>query len=373
MNLVADRAEPHLHSAYMALARSLNDPDWSTDPAGTHTQALGWPEALPTFARHGLLPALAQRLRATPRWPSLAPSIRTSLERASQTLAAREMVHRAALDTAGTALARHNIRTLVIKGEALARTHYPRPALRERGDIDLWVDVPDFDAAAAVLVSQGWRPRVAADGTWSLPERSFDGPNGAVIDLHRRLFSQPLLARALTFEEVWQAGASLDASRAPFPSHALLIAALHRIAHHAEQLERWVWLWDVHVLVQREPACLAAAMQAARSAGVAALLGVTLRDTARVFDTPVDVAVVDDLIGCAQKERSARLLRPMGGLRRMIFDVRCAPDWRAAWTMLGETLFPRSDYMQAQFGPGWLPQLHARRLWRGLRKALPAR
>jgi hypothetical protein len=348
------------------LAQALTDADWTRTPSGLNE--IEWPSALSALASHGLASAIAQRMRATTAWPSMAPEVRAALEKASHALVVREMAHRVALERIGAALHERGLSALVIKGEALARSHFDRPALRERGDIDLWVAADEFDAAAAVLEGLGWRARVAADGHWSLPERSFDGPHGVVIDLHRRLFSQPLLARALSFEDTWRASIAFDALRAPCPAHALLIAVLHRIAHHADQLDRWVWLWDVHVLVEHDPSTLALAAEQARAAGVAALLGTTLRDTQRIFATDVPDDVIEELSAHVTRERSARLLRPMGGMHRLLFDVLSTPNWRVALTLLAETLFPRREYMQTRFGPGWLPALHAKRWWRRLRR-----
>src|SRR5918992_3884751 len=62
------------------------------------------------------------------------------------------------------ALGAAGVRAVVIKGAALAYTHYRRPHLRGRNDSDVVVDEADRDAAVRVLAQLGYFRSRAVDG-----------------------------------------------------------------------------------------------------------------------------------------------------------------------------------------------------------------
>src|SRR5512143_3479017 len=55
------------------------------------------------------------------------------------------------------------VQMLLLKGTALAYTHYPRPHLRPRNDVDLLVRPADLARVGAVLVSAGFERAPEAD------------------------------------------------------------------------------------------------------------------------------------------------------------------------------------------------------------------
>jgi hypothetical protein len=89
----------------------------------------------------------------------------------------------------------HGIRTLVLKGLAVAHLDHDDPSHRATTDVDLLVGCEHMDDAVAVLTSAGYRR--------DLPERrrghdsrfakdvTFHGPAGVEIDLHRTLVAGP--------------------------------------------------------------------------------------------------------------------------------------------------------------------------------------
>ncbi|HEX2027219.1 MAG TPA: nucleotidyltransferase family protein [Nitriliruptorales bacterium] len=90
-----------------------------------------------------------------------------------------------------SALQEASIDYRVLKGTAVAHTVYPEPSLRLFGDVDLLVRAPQFDQAAAVLVSLG--ARRSAPALRAGFDRRFGKGAGFVfedqleVDLHRTL------------------------------------------------------------------------------------------------------------------------------------------------------------------------------------------
>jgi hypothetical protein len=122
----------------------------------------------------------------------------------------RESRRRAVLRWQGTlvhlervlgSFAASGVRALVLKGAALALAHYPDPALRPMGDLDLLVPRSQWGEAVRALEALDWAVYdVAEHGA------GFTGPGGGRLELHVALTSCPavfpvafddLFARAL--------------------------------------------------------------------------------------------------------------------------------------------------------------------------------
>ncbi len=361
---------PPPDSEFPVLVRALADADWTAAP-GVAPEAVA--AALPALRGHGVLAGIARRLERTALWPRLDDATRRALAEAASAGVARELASRAALDGALAALARAGIAVLVVKGEALARDVYPLPGVRERGDVDAWVAADDFVGAERVLAGCGFARRPAASGEWLQPEATWmrdDAQGRVAIDLHRRLFAQPSLAAVLPFDDVLARSLPFgDSARMPGRADALLVAALHRVAHHADE-ERALWWWDVHLLCTRDPDAASAAAAIARARGASAILGDAFAHTAATFGTRFPPGFVAGLLACAPREPSARLLRPMSASARWWYDLRTLPDARARRRWIAETLFPSRAYMRARFGDAPLAWLYAKRAARGAWRAV---
>ena len=319
---------------------------------------------------HGIAAACAQRLHGSEPWRALAPALTARLRGAARSLAARELAWAPQLERVAGTFAQARLPWLVIKGEALARTHYPKPGMRERCDVDAWVRREDFERAGTLLESLGFAVQASATGYWSLPERCFSGPAGLAIDLHESLFSQPLLAGVLDFATAFERSRELPglAARAPCDADALLIAVLHRLAHHAGERGRLIWLHDIHLLASA--ADEAAAL--ARERGVAGLLAEALAAAREAFGTAIDPSLLDSLVRAGAAEPATRLLAPMSRLQRRWFDLRTMPGMRARLAMLRELALPDPRYMRERFAARrWqLPWAYVRRGLSGLARLI---
>lgn len=294
---------------------------------------------------HGLLPAIAAALPDS--WPS-SPLIQAA-RTARAALAARELAHALALRRIDAAFVHAGIDALVIKGEALAQTEYASTrAVRAREDIDLWVAPECYFAAADTLRALGFEPIPNAAGEWSLPQQSFIDPGGVVVDLHRRLNARPIALPQLDYAATRARSVAFGRARSlfmPDPADALLIAALHLYGHHADAI-RALWLIDVDRILKVSPACLASAVERARTARIATLLVQLLRLARYACGTALEPEALDRLEVNARSEPSSRLVHPMRPLTRLWFDFTALPHWRAKIAWLEELLAPPASYLR---------------------------
>jgi hypothetical protein len=184
---VTDGAAAPLTAAHARRLRALADGADPRDPDG-------W------AVRQGIGPLLAAAGEGGAR---LEPSRRRA-EMAWQALAVHLERCLRAFDAAG-------IPSIVLKGAALALSHYAHPALRPMGDIDVLVAPARWDEAARLLGGLDWTVEDAAEHG-----AAFAGPGGVRLELHGALVSCPGLF-PLRFDELFARsvplGGGLDGRR----------------------------------------------------------------------------------------------------------------------------------------------------------------
>jgi Uncharacterised nucleotidyltransferase len=206
-----------------------------------------WEPALGLSERHGLSPLLHHATLAAGHqgsgYAALPAEARNSLRRARAAELAREERREAALHRALGALGggpgERPIPALLYKGAASARTLYPAPELRPRGDLDLLIAPADTSEAWARLGRAGFQRHPALAGTpEDLPgwhERTLVDPvdPSQILDLHQALLQperQRLLADRLLARSTPAPGLPPHA-RLPSPEDAALACALSLAAH----------------------------------------------------------------------------------------------------------------------------------------------
>lgn len=344
-------------------------PHW---PAGTDPQAF-----LVRARLHGTAPLLhaAFERGATP----IPAELREALRARALNAAAVDLDSRRELPRVLGQMAAAGVRPILIKGAALACTHYPEPGLRPRADADLLVRADERQRLFALLAAQGYRRGAGTGAELASSEASF-WKDGAplVLDVHWRINNSPLFAGVLEFDELAAGAVPVPAlgphARAPGPADAVLLAAIHRASHWQAPFyaggvehrgERLVWLYDLHLLVPSLSAdqCAALAQRAARHRVAGLCLDALLR-TRDAFGTAVPRGLLDALgRAAARPEPAMAFLR--GGRRGLLLaEVRALPTWRQRWQLLREHAFPPGDYMLGKYGTSrrWLlPALYARR------------
>ena len=267
---------------------------------------------------------------------------------------------------------------ILLKGTALAYTHYPQPHLRPRNDIDLFVRQTDIGCAEAVLSSLGFARAPEADAELWTAQRHYlkTSPAGtAHVDLHWRVVNPQVFAGALAFDDVW-ARAVTVAPLGPFartlaPADTLLLSCVHRVAHHQDRLNL-LWLWDVHLVASALSTGgweqFLAAAASARVRGVCAR-GLSLAH--ECFGTAIPESVRQTL-RAAPDEAAASFLGE--GLRTVDVaraDLAALTSWRRKLALVREHLCPPLVYMRLRY-PGCpaalLPFAYVHRVVRGAPK-----
>lgn len=335
-------------------------------------------EFLELARRHGVSELLHEALQsnAAPPPPEAA---RAALRDSALRAAAIELARRSELQHVLARMHDAGVKAILIKGTPLAYTHYPRAALRHRADTDVLIRPEQRAPLLELLAAEGYRPAENTGAQLASAEISCwkDG-SPLALDVHWRINNSPLLATALTFDELQAQAAAVPAlgphARAPGPVDAVLLAALHRASHHqapfyasgvAHRGDRLIWLYDLHLLAPAlTGAQLAELARRAAQRRVAGLCLDALHATREAFGTPLPATLLESLTTAATRpEPSMAFLR--GGRRALLLaELRALRAWPERWQLLREHALPPGDYMLRKYGTQrrWLlPALYLRR------------
>lgn len=359
-------------------------------------EAPPWPAAadavfadrfLVASAQHGVAPLIGFLLSPTPAWAAWPAKVCHALQRQTRLQSAWELLARDELAAVLDTLTGHGLQPLLMKGAALAYSHYPAPFLRPRTDADVLIRTADFPAAAAALTTLGYQridcpalsPAAAQLVSYQCAFRR-PGPRNLshVLDVHWRLNNAPAFAHALTHEELAAQAVALPAlganGRALGPAHALLLAGLH-LASHADspgETARLLWLYDIVLLTRTlTPAQWTDVTTLARARGLAR----ACRESLAAAEAVGPRVPADALAALTVAETGAP--RPLGrrlALRwrylREVLATRPGGCQQAA--LVWEYLFPAPAYIRAKYPDQsrWrLPLGYCHRLGEGLWKA----
>jgi hypothetical protein len=199
-------------------------------------------QLIESIEQNGIAPLVYAR---SSDWP-IRSSLRDIAIRAAAGETSRLIDVRGVLD----AFEASGIRVLIIKGTGLAYDIYPSPELRPRGDTDLLIAEADLDAVQTIMRGLGYTSPLTSGDTLAVRQQSFTR-GGHVYDVHWDVANSPIVRDALPFAELLARAIAVPriAPNALAPSHvdALLLACIHRVAHHHD-IERLIWLYDIHLL-----------------------------------------------------------------------------------------------------------------------------
>jgi putative nucleotidyltransferase-like protein len=358
-----------------ALTRSLASAIAGSGPARPDGDAREW---LDHALRHRVHLLLADRIGANGRGSGWPPAIAAEL---SKLLGAAVLVDAVRHDECVgvfSALHARGIRAVVFKGGALAHTVYRVPYLRPRVDTDVLILKADLPAVERVFAARGYSRPIETSGALITQQCHFERLDRSGVvhawDVHWKIVNVQAAADALTYEEICRDGVALPAigsAVAPSTLAAMLLACLHRVAHHADAPDL-LWLMDIHLLAGRlsedEWRRLVAL---ARERGVWAACARSLSRTRTVFDTLVPPFVAEAL-DAPGDDPSARLLDP--GLRQIDLvraDLAALATWSARLRLVRQHVFPPAAFMMARYGVrrrAALPWWYIVRLWSGVPK-----
>ena len=329
---------------------------------------------------HGITALVADRL--TVRDAGLGahdPLLALLRERAWQE-AALDVVRERDLKHLAAALDAVGVAPLVIKGAHLAYVCYPRPDLRPRVDTDLLIDPTDRNRAASVLSALGYDEAPQSGGDLLMYQVSYErkaaGVRTHVVDLHWRISNAQRFGGCLSHAEILSEAepiAALHPAVGPSAVHAVILACVHRVAHHLD-VPRLVWSYDLHLLGQRltrsewdRVATLAIERR------VAAACHRSLVGAAALFGEGIPAMPLAALADAARGERGSDdyLDASRPHIHRVLADLRALDSWADRWRLAWQHLFPAPGYMRSVYAPASrapLALLYLRRAWWGARR-----
>jgi hypothetical protein len=276
-----------------------------------------------------------------------------------------------ALDEAGTT-------PLVFKGAALAHTHYAESWQRPRLDADILIAPDSRERVFATLSGLGYGrpPLISGDLVmYQAPFARIDhlGIEHA-LDIHWRTANPQVVSTVLSHGELVERSVIVGVEgypmRVPSPVDALLIACVHRAAHHSG-LDLSFWIEDIHLLASRFSASeWRAFVERAARRSIRGLCLQGLRRAKEAFHTAVPGEVLAALSAVTGEASAVFLRSQLRPIDRLRADLRALGPVAAA-RLVREHLFPPADYMQAKYGvtgTAWLPAYYASRALHGIRK-----
>jgi hypothetical protein len=335
------------------------------------------PQALVDRARvHRVLSIAADTIAHMPDVP---PRFSAALRDAATRNAAKDLRQEAELRSLVASCVKAGIDILLFKGAALAYSVYGRPDLRDRMDTDLMVASDRREDLHALLVQSGYEPVRHVEGSYVNYQASYIlRRNDAIlhgIDVHWRLANPEVFGDLPSFEVLWQHSEPLPAlaagARGFGAAHALLIACVHRVAHHRDS-SLLLWFYDIHLIAQTlDHRAWQRFLDEAARARVMATCRHSLLHAAGWFHTALPSEIVAELNSVSDTtEVSASYL--VSGRRRvgeMVTDLRLLPSWAARSRLMLEHLVPSRTYMRESYARGRRVPLLALYVWRALRGA----
>lgn len=338
--------------------------------AALRGEVMPWPVLTPhevaTLVDHGVAPLAYRTARV--------PELRQDAIRA----AALEPLRAGDLAEVLEALAKRDVEALVLKGGALAYEIYASPDLRPRGDCDLLIAETSIDVAREVLSAMGFVETVTS-GDEQLRQASFTraGAMGIrhVYDVHWAVTNTPVFASALRFDEVRARSVVVPRlgphARTLSPADALLLACIHRVAHHHDS-DRLIWLADIALLRDRMTAEEHRAFW--RQAADGRVVGVCSSSIALADEwmSRPSHDLAEQWLSAAEidREESSRTFLDRDITRGGVLLADFRPlSWRARGERLWQLVFPPATFMLASFRTRsriLLPWLYMYRALRGI-------
>jgi hypothetical protein len=333
-----------------------------------------WPAFLASAGEQGILPLLSDAA-VKARWDAdIIAAMRPSVAAETALAILRERELRRVL----TALADFKVVPLLLKGAHLAFTLYPSPDRRPRVDTDLLIKEMDRAPVRRCLTTLGYDMVPNVTGEVAFGQFQFwrvdDSGARHTIDVHWRIANPKVFADRLTYDELMSAAAALPRlgpnAFVPSPGHALLIACLHRTAHHGTST-RLVWLYDIHLLASSlSPSGWDNVAEMATGRGLASVVAAGVEDAIASLATHVPQPILDRLRANGETETDVRVFLDGAPpkLRVALSDWQRVRGWRGRWRFLSEHLFPSAAFIRRRYGvssSAALPFLYAHRIVTG--------
>ena len=329
---------------------------------------------------HGVGPLVAERLLDA--GVDLPAALVSRLRDLTRHAAATNLVRERELRDVIAAMTHAGVDALLMKGAQLAYTHYPRPDLRPRVDTDVLIPVASRQMVGNLLVGLGYAPPTHVSGALVMSQAMYvkrvDDVVVHEVDVHWRIANPQVFAGYLEHGELARTAVGVPAlgpaARGLSDLHALLVACVHRVAHHYDS-DCLIWLYDIHLIASRlAPEQWPELRALAEARGVLAICVQGLARSMRLFGTNIPPAILAVDATPGRREVTAAYLKPARRhVAHVVTDLRALRSWADRWRLVREHLVPSPRYMRDVYAPAStapLPLLYALRAVRGARKWL---
>jgi len=377
MNIAA--LDQYLARCVSNILRAEQVPPWPAQCSGDVEAAAH------RIAFHGIALLIAQAPATLETWP---PALARAVREQAGMQSFWEDSHRDAIAALLEAIAAAGVRAVVTKGTALAYSAYHNPAIRKRGDTDIFVPGAHRNQVRQVLRSCGWRE---AGDTKALQESWLcDTAIGftPTVDIHWRINASAaasrMIERGLRFNETIALERLTPRALAIGSVDNLILIAINRAAHglfgyhvgagEVFETDRLIWAIDTHLLAGAFSASdWQALTERATATGTAPMVRNSLAFAQRTLGTAVPEAVADVMARAPENHGVAAYFRSSSHLWRLRSDLAACSGLGEKVRVLRYAALPDDAFLQARFpdASGWpRPALHLRRWAEGVAKLL---
>jgi Uncharacterised nucleotidyltransferase len=307
---------------------------------------------LATVRKHWIAPLLHTTIRQSSNPSQLSPQILRELAEESHAWAIKTALRQIELTRVIERLAERNLDSLLLKGAALAFSHYSSPFLRPACDVDLFVSEHQSALALSALEELGYtcysfeESELKQDTYQRTCERRDENGFFHRIDLHWKVSGYYLYADLYHFDELFERSVAIPQlgkhARTLAPFDALVLACTHRTVSDSDRL---LWLCDIDRIVRSLTEVEESIFQnLAKQKRVKTVCLEGLELARFWFGTPLNPLLVAEL------KRRLTVFPEVTALTlghrkidRLLLDVFSIRSWRARIDYLSELLFPRPN------------------------------
>lgn len=282
-----------------------------------------------------------------------------------------------------SALNAANIKSVLIKGSALAYSIYPTPWLRPRSDSDVLIAASDRAQVDDICGQLGYQKLFAIQGKYvsyqSTYGRALAGGSTINIDLHWHINNRQMFSNTLPVDELVQNGQPLKHfyktplnGTVTIPSRidSILIASVHRAGHHNKE-ERIVWLYDIHLLANSlsenewQQLC-----HKASTKQISAITLDALNACQTLLGTEVSNTVLQQLGQSSEKDEPSAIFlnRELPEWRYFWADLKSMPSLGSKFGFIRESSIPSPEYVRLKMNTSWASWGYLKRFYRGIKR-----
>ena len=305
---------------------------------------------------------------------ALSPSLRKQLALRRALMVAGEALKAHALKQLAHGFHEAGLKPLLIKGTALAYSHYAQPWQRPRTDTDMLIERSELERYASVFDALGYDKLFAIEGRMvsyqSTYSKTLSANSALNIDLHWRISNRQILSNTLLYADMVERSQHLSQIEMSTVDDvdALLIACQHRLGHHQRE-ERLAWLYDIYLIASGlDESQWQALCKRAITHQLAALTLDGLKKIESLFDFSLPQTVHSELAMQSEEPSQIFLQREMPEWRIAVYELRAISGINNKVRWIIENVLPNSAYVKQQMNQESFLLAHGMRISRGVKR-----